>query len=59
MARCVCGEHRDWDCPPECMVGAFNQCRYACETQDHKTYAECLRAARLGIGRGESAPAQY
>ena len=32
-------------------------CRSGCDTQDHSSYAECLRAARVGIAAGESAPA--
>jgi hypothetical protein len=37
---------------------SFN-CRSACTTQDHRTYAECMRAAHIGVGKGESAPAQF
>jgi hypothetical protein len=32
-------------------------CRSGCNTKDHASYAECLRAARVGIAAGESAPA--
>ena len=37
----------------------MNNCRSGCKTQDHDTYAECLRAAAIGIAAGESAPAQF
>lgn len=37
----------------------MSECRSGCRTQDHDSYAECLRAARLGIAAGESAPAQF
>ena len=60
MARCICIDEEDREeCPPSCPVGRFNPCRSGCPTQDHKTYAECLKAANFGIARGESAPGQY
>lgn len=29
----------------------MSQCRSGCETQDHETYAECLKAANISIDR--------
>jgi hypothetical protein len=40
------------------MHGSF-VCRSACKTMDHNSYGECLRAAHIGVGKGESAPAQF
>ena len=29
-------------------------CRVACATQDHASWGECVRAARIGTGKGET-----
>lgn len=34
-------------------------CRAGCPTQDHASYGECLKAARLGVARGETSGAQF
>jgi hypothetical protein len=39
--------------------GGGSRCRQGCETQDHATYGECLKAARLGVAAGETAKGQY
>jgi hypothetical protein len=41
------------------VIGPGFNCRAACKTKNHLTYAECMRAAHIGVGRGESAPAQF
>ena len=34
-------------------------CRSGCKTQDHDSYAQCLKDSHIGIAAGESAPGQY
>jgi hypothetical protein len=37
----------------------LDHCRTGCLTQDHTSYAECLRDARLGVSAGETSKAKY
>lgn len=37
----------------------MSNCRSGCRSQDHRSYAECLQAANIGIGAGVSSPAQF
>lgn len=34
-------------------------CRSGCPSQDHESYKDCLQDMRIGITKGESAPASY
>lgn len=34
-------------------------CRSGCPTQDHASYGDCLKAARLGVAKGETSNGQY
>lgn len=31
-----------------------SECRSGCVTQDHLSWGECVRAARIGTGKGET-----
>jgi hypothetical protein len=37
----------------------LDHCRTGCLTQDHTSYAECLKAMRVGITPGETSKGQF